>query len=298
MESGISPVRGEWVTRKIWHFGFHGIAAILKGTAAMPPDYHMHTPLCNHATGHPADYVREAMRKGLPEIGFADHNPMPDAFDDWRMRIEQLPRYFEMIEEARAETPEYPIRLGLECDYIPGREGWITELAGMAEWDYFIGSVHYVSPGWAVDNPAYVGRYEETPPEELWTMYWTALERCVRSRLFDFIAHPDLVKIFGARPAGDLTRFYRPVVEALAECGVAFEINTAGLRKPVHEIYPALDFLKLAREAGVGLLINSDAHMPSQVGMDFAAGVALAREAGYTTTLRLEKRRGSEVKLG
>jgi len=263
----------------------------------MLPDYHMHTPLCNHASGHPADYVREAIRKGLPEIGFSDHNPMPEPLDDWRMSIDQLPRYFELIDEARAQTPDFPIRLGLECDYIPGRESWITELAAMAPWDYLIGSVHYLSPGWAVDNPAYAGRYQQTPPEELWTMYWTTLERAIRSRLFDFIAHPDLVKIFGARPGGDLTRFYLPVITALAECNTAFEINTAGLRKPVHEIYPSLDFLKLAREAGIPLLINSDAHTPAQVGADFPAAIALAKQAGYTSTLRYINRQPIPVPL-
>lgn len=263
----------------------------------MNPDYHMHTPLCHHATGHPAEYAQEAMRKGLPEIGFAEHNPMPEQFDDWRMAIGDLPRYFEMIEEAREKTPGFPIRLGLECDYFSGQEEWILELAGMARWDYLIGSVHYLTQGWAVDNPAHIGRYREYPPEELWTIYWAAYERCVRTRLFDFVAHPDLVKIFGARPAGDLNRFYEPVVAALAECGGAFEINTAGLRKPVREIYPALDFLKLARAANVPLVINSDAHAPEQVGMDFDAARVLAREAGYTTSLRFQSRKRTELPL-
>jgi histidinol-phosphatase (PHP family) len=263
----------------------------------MNADYHMHTPLCRHATGHPVEYAREAIRKGLPEIGFADHNPMQQHFDDWRMEFGELPRYFEMIEEAREQAPEIPIRLGLECDYLPGQEQWIAKLARLAQWDYLIGSVHYLTPDWAVDNPAYVGRYHQQPPEELWTMYWRAAEKCVRSRLFDFIAHPDLVKIFGARPDGDLNRFYEPVVAALAECGGAFEINTAGLRKPVQEIYPALGFLKLAREAGVPLVINSDAHQPGQVGMDFEAARALAREAGYTSSLRFRNRQRTETPL-
>jgi histidinol-phosphatase (PHP family) len=263
----------------------------------MNPDYHMHTPLCHHASGHPSEYVREAMRRGLPEIGFADHNPMPEHFDGWRMDIGDLPRYFALVEEAREKTPGFPIRLGLECDYFPGQEEWIAKLAGMAQWDYLIGSVHYLTPDWAVDNPAYVGRYHQCPPEELWAMYWSASERCVRSRLFDFIAHPDLVKIFGARPAGDLNRYYEPVIAALAECGGAFEINTAGLRKPVREIYPAPGFLKLAREAGVPLVINSDAHMPGQVGMDFDAARVLAREAGYETSLRFQGRERREVEL-
>jgi len=167
----------------------------------------------------------------------------------------------------------------------------------MARWDYLIGSVHYLTRDWAVDDPAYVGRYHDFPPEELWGMYWSACERCVRSRLFDFIAHPDLVKIFGSRPPGDLNRYYEPVVAALAECGGAFEINTAGLRKPVHELYPALDFLKLARQAGVPLVINSDAHAPEQVGMDFDAARALARQAGYETSLRFKERQRTELPL-
>jgi histidinol-phosphatase (PHP family) len=263
----------------------------------MNPDYHMHTPLCRHATGHPVEYAREAMRKGLPEIGFADHNPMPKPFDDWRMDIGDLPRYFELVEEARAQLPGFPIRLGLECDFIAGQEDWIHKLAGMADWDYLIGSVHYLTPDWAVDNPAYVGRYHEYPADELWTMYWSAAEKCARSGLFDFIAHPDLVKIFGARPEGDLARFYEPVIAALADTGGAFEINTAGLRKPVHELYPALGFLQLARQAGVQLVINSDAHAPGQVGMDFDAARTLAREAGYTTSLHFIGRKRTEMPL-
>jgi histidinol-phosphatase (PHP family) len=87
------------------------------------------------------------------------------------------------------------------------------------------------------------------------------------------------------------------VIAALAECGGAFEINTAGLRKPVHEMYPALGFLKLAREAGVPLVINSDAHAPEQVGMDFDAARALARQAGYTTSLRFQGRKRTELPL-
>ena len=59
--------------------------------------------------------------------------------------------------------------------------------------------------------------------------------------LFDILAHPDLVKMWGrrapvagARPALPL----RAAVEAIAETGIAVEVSTAGLRKPVGEIYP------------------------------------------------------------
>lgn len=263
----------------------------------MIADYHMHTPLCGHATGTPVEYARAAVERGLAEIGFADHNPMPTQFDDWRMAVSELPRYFDLVQEAHEAVPQLPIRLGLECDFLANGEPWIEKLAAMADWDYLIGSVHYIAPGWDVDNPKWIGRFDEQPVEEIWTLYWRAYEQAIRSRLFDFVAHPDLVKKFGHRPAGDLRAYYGPSISALAETGVAIEINTAGLRKPVGEMYPSLEFLKMAREAGVSLTINSDAHAPEEVGADFEKAIALAKEAGYAELVRFEKRHRRMVPL-
>ncbi|XHR28859.1 MAG: histidinol-phosphatase [Chthoniobacteraceae bacterium] len=263
-------------------------------------DYHTHTPLCHHAQGWPRDYAQAAVERGLDELGLADHSPMParlEPFDDWRMSLADLPRYFEAVDEARAAFPQLPIRLGLEVDYLPGHEAWIEELSGMARWDYLIGSVHYIAPGWDIDNPAHISRFESGSVEEIWELYFKALEACVHTRAFDFIAHPDLPKKFGHRPKGDLRRFYEPVIAALAETGTAFEINTAGLRKPAGECYPDALFLRLAHEAGARLLINSDAHAPAEVGANFADALALAKAAGFTELVRLEGRRKTLIPL-
>ena len=257
----------------------------------MQADFHMHTPLCHHATGSPADYARAAIERGVPEIGFADHNPMPEYFDDWRMSLEDLPAYIESVEMARRQFPKLPIRLGMEVDFIPGQEAWIEKLAGMADWDYFIGSVHYIAPGWDVDNPKLISRFQEHPVEEIWELYWHAYGQCIRSGLFDFVAHPDLVKKFGHRPGGDLRKFYEPAVQALSDAKIAFEINTAGLRKPAAELYPSREFVEMAFEAGIPLLTNSDAHAPEEVGADFDQARALAVEIGYRELVRFEKRR-------
>ncbi len=254
-------------------------------------DYHLHTLLCRHAIGTPLDYARVAVAKGLSEIGFADHNPMPAPFDDWRMSIHELPRYIEMVQQAREAFPQLQIRLGLECDFIAGQEAWIEKLAGLADWDFLIGSVHYIAPGWDVDNPKWIGRFREQPVAEIWAMYWKIYEQCIRSGLFDFVAHPDLPKKFGFKPDGDLRPFYEPSIRALAEKNVAVEINTAGLRKPVQELYPSREFLEMAHAAGVPLLINSDAHAAEEVGADFAPATVLAREVGYRELARFEKRR-------
>jgi histidinol-phosphatase (PHP family) len=215
------------------------------------------------------------------------------------MDIEKIPEYLELVAVARAENPEIPVRIGLECDYFPGEESWIEKLAAMHDWDYVIGSVHYISPEWAVDDPAprWVGRWDATPVEEVWRDYWDRLASAASSRLFDFIGHPDLVKIFNRVPAGDLRPYYESTISALAESGTAIEINTAGLRKPVNELYPAPGFLVLAQEAGVALTINSDAHKPADVARDFDKARDLARACGYAETIRLEKRRRRSVPL-
>lgn len=267
----------------------------------MLADYHVHTPLCRHAVGEPSAYVAVARARGLDEIGFSDHCPMPgtDGFDDWRMGRDDLPRYLEMVRAAREQAAPFPVRLGLECDFIAGYEDWIAELAGLAPWDYLIGSVHYIAPGWAVDDPQWIGKFtaSHTATEEIWTAYWQAYERCIASGLFDFVAHPDLVKKFGHRPPGDLRRFYEPAVAAAAAGNVAVEVSTAGLRKPVGELYPAADFLALAHAAGVPVVINSDAHAPEEVGLDFPRAAEAVRAAGYTETTRFAGRTRVTVPL-
>jgi histidinol-phosphatase (PHP family) len=252
-------------------------------------DYHVHTPLCRHAVGQPKEFVAAAKRAGLSELGFADHNPMPEQFDQWRMLIEELPVYLEFVAEAR--SLDFPVKLGLECDFIPGFQGWIEKLASETAWDYLFGSVHYIAPGWDVDNPRFLGRFTEGSVEEIWDLYWDRFVQCIRSRIFDVVSHPDLPKKFGHRPSGDLRRYYEPAVAALADANIAYEINTAGLRKDALEMYPAREFVELAAQAGVPVLINSDAHAPAEVGYEFPLARRLAMDAGYKTIARFSERR-------
>ncbi len=260
-------------------------------------DYHVHTPLCRHAEGWPVEFASRAVELGLVELGFSDHNPMAAAFDDWRMLREELPRYLESIQEARSAFPGLPIRLGLEMDYLPKTEAWWEELRALAPWDYWIGSVHYLPDGTEVDHPKYISRHRDTDPELIWSAYWRAYEECIRSGWFHFVAHPDLPKKFGYRPKGDLRRFYEPTIQALVDTGVAYEINTAGLRKDCRELYPAREFVELARDAGVPVLINSDAHAVSELGAGFREAVELLKECGYQETLRFELGRPLRVPL-
>jgi histidinol-phosphatase (PHP family) len=265
----------------------------------MPADYHTHTPLCHHAEGTPEQYIDAALAAGVAEYGISDHAPArPEPYDDWRMLESDLPTYFQWVETARTRAAgRIPVRLGLECEWLPGCERWIEDLASRADWDYLIGSIHYLSD-WDFDNPKWLGRWAEADLEETWSRYWEEYAGMARSGLFDFLGHPDLIKKFAYRPDGDLKHFYEPAIEAIASAGCAIELNTTGWHKPCEEQYPAFDFLVLARGAGIPLLINSDAHAPDQVARGFEKAIALAREAGFSETALFDKRQRSAMALG
>lgn len=264
----------------------------------MPADYHTHTPLCHHAVGEPQEYVAAALMAGLTEYGVSCHAPVQEEpFDDWRMLSSDLPAYFNWVDTARDYAQgRIPVRLGLECDWLPGCEQWITELTQRAEWDYLIGSVHYLG-GWNFDNPYRLKSWAEVEVEQAWTLYWEQYCAMALSGLFDFLGHPDLIKKFSHRPNGDLKRFYEPAIDAIKIGNCAIELNTTGWHKPCEEQYPAADFLSLACSAGIPLLLSSDAHAPGEVARDFDRATALALETGYQETLLFDKRSATPVKL-
>ncbi|MES2997159.1 MAG: histidinol-phosphatase HisJ family protein [Verrucomicrobiota bacterium] len=257
----------------------------------MPADYHSHTPLCRHATGVPAAYVDAAIAAGLSEYGISDHAPQsPEPFDDWRMREDQLPEYFDWLASARDHAAgRIPVRAGLECDWLPGNERWIENLATRYPWDYLIGSVHYLG-SWDFDNPGKISIWSTSDVEDIWVRYWKTYGEMAATGFFDILGHPDLVKKFGNVPGGDLNRFYEPAIDAIASSGAAIEINTAGWHKPCADAYPDSAFLELACSAGVPLVISSDAHAPAEVGRDFAKAINRAKSAGYRETLLFNQR--------
>jgi histidinol-phosphatase (PHP family) len=256
-----------------------------------PADYHMHTPLCLHATGEPTDYAARAAALGFAEIGFSDHSPMrQDNFDTWRMNFDKLAEYVEKARKARKDFPQLTIKLALEVDYLPGQEEWIRELAGLYPWDYFIGSVHYVSDSWAIDNPDKLSEWKKRDPYEVWSVYFDWLTRAADSGLFEIIGHADLPKKFAIYPERDCTPLFERFLKAAAKKNVAIELNTAGLRKDCREIYPSPKIVQLAKTNGVPITFGSDAHAPGEVGMNFTEALRLARNAGYTHWRRFAKR--------
>jgi histidinol-phosphatase (PHP family) len=173
-------------------------------------------------------------------------------------------------------------------DFIPGREDWIRELAGMHGWDFFLGSVHYIGD-WPVDLSA--KNWEGRDVEATWREYFELWKQAARSRLFDSLAHPDLPKKFNLKPKTNFSNVYEAALLAAADAEVAIEVSTAGLRKPCREIYPSEEFLLIARRLNVPVSLGSDAHLPQEVGQDFDKAITLLRKCGYDEICQFTQRK-------
>lgn len=254
------------------------------------PDYHIHTPFCGHAGGEMIDYVRSAAASGLPEMGFADHLPLFHIDDPTlAMSHEDLPAYIAAVQEIQATQREIPVRLGIEADYVKEHLDDVAEVLARYEFDYIYGSVHFIS-GWGFDQSRFKYEFERRDIDQVYEAYFELVMEAARTGLFDVMTHLDVVKKYGHRPTVDLTDLYRRVGEVLYKSGVAIELNSSGLRKPVAEVYPSLEVLKIMHEYEVPITFGSDAHKPSQVGRDFDTLLSLARDAGYLDYVRFSGR--------
>jgi histidinol-phosphatase (PHP family) len=250
-----------------------------------------------HDTWSVEPFVAAARAAGVDEIGFTEHvYYFRQTRSLWTVPYQtercvyDLEAYVDAIVQARERG--LPVKLGLEVDYVTGREDETRELLSPYPWDYLLGSVHFID-GLGVDGEPRL--LDAVGVEEAWRRYFESLAAAARSGLFDSLSHPDLVKIFGERPA---SFDYAPVADAVAAAGVAVEVSTAGLRKPVGELYPHPEFLAACRAQGVPVTLGSDAHSPDVVGRDFDRARALLRSAGYDTVTVFERREARQEVLG
>lgn len=273
----------------------------------MLTDYHLHlrpdeldATAERHFTGeNVARYLEAAERAGVGELGVSEHvYRFRDALAVWRhpfweeQATDDLAAYCEFVRST-------PLRLGIEMDFVPGAEDRIAELLAAHDFDYVVGSVHFLGYP-AVDHPDF-DAWRLEGPDWVWSRYFDLVARAARSGLFDILGHPDLVKVWGAErpaPQRDPRLHYEPAIEAIAESGIAVEVSTAGLRKPVGEIYPARPFAEMCAQAGAAFSLSSDAHLPEQVGYAYDRAVDFLRGLGVERIAVFEGRERRLEKLG
>lgn len=264
-------------------------------------DYHTHTHLCNHATGNPSEYLAAAEAAGLSEIGVSDHTPWPRGYDKkWRMAPEQFPVYREYVAEMRSIRSGVKVKFALEVDWVSGKMEEVYPHLENEPFDYLICSIHYTDD-LPFDNPDKRKAVWEVEgrPEWIWHRYYELMQEMVNAGRFDIIGHFDLPKKFGNRAPDtpEKEQAINDILSAAEANNTAIEINTAGLRKPVKELYPQFEILKNAANHGVMLTFGSDAHAPEEVGANFAEAIAMAKEAGFSEYCSFEQRKPIRHKL-
>jgi histidinol-phosphatase (PHP family) len=251
-------------------------------------DYHLHLERGPYTREWLERFLVAGQARGVAEFGVTEHghrfreglavldNPWVRSHD-----LLDLAEYTGFI--GRMADEGLPVRLGLELDFLPGRAAASRELVARAPFDFVIGSVHWLD-GWGFDFVGHeecLAEWRRRDTREVYARYFALLAQAAESRLFDVLGHADLVKIMGFHPEEPWHELADEAVAAIAAAGVAVEVNTAGLRKPVGEMYPGAWLLRRLREGGVPVTIGSDAHLPEDCGRDFDRAVALLRSCGY-----------------
>ena len=268
----------------------------------MLTDYHVHlrpddegTTASEYFTAANAERYREvAGERGIGELGVSEHvHRFVQSLDVWTHPWWRQNAHDDIDSYCAFVREETDLRLGIEADFVAGREDRMASLLDAREWDYVVGAVHFLRDE-AVDmRGSDWDVWRSGDPEKVWRRYFETLGEAARTGMFDILAHPDLVKVWGGdapMPDGDLRRFYELAMDGIADSDVAIEVSTAGLRKPVGEIYPATPLLEMCLEAGRPVALSSDAHAPEDLGHEYERAVAWLADVGVTELAVFEGR--------
>ena len=212
-------------------------------------------------------FLAEASRRGLKEIGFADHDYY------WNQMN------FSLIREVAEDYPQLEVRIGLEAEYRPHEEGRIKNLLNQFPFDFVIGSVHEFD-GWVFDILEEEHMHHKKNADEFYARYFEVVTLAAKSGLFTTIGHLDLIKVFGVRPGKDILTLADEALTAVAEHGLVLEVNTNGRYKPVQEFYPEKRLMEEIMRRGIEFTLGSDAHSAENVGRDLEEASQLLRQIG------------------
>lgn len=275
----------------------------------MLTDYHLHlrsdaldATAAEHFTQSNVERYRAiAGERGIAELGVSEHvYRFKQALEVWRHPFWQQYAHDDLDSYCAFVREQSDLRLGIEADFIFGGEDRMANLLEARDFDYVVGSVHFMREG-AVDMDDYSVWEQGRSAEEVWRRYFQTIGEAAASGLFDVLAHPDLVKYWGRErplPEGDLRRYYELAMDGIAQSGIAVEVSTAGLRKHAGEIYPAPAFLQMCLQAGAPIALSSDAHRPQDVGADYDRALELLEGLGVSELCVFDRRERSLQPLG
>lgn len=229
-------------------------------------DFHVHTTWCD-GKDTPETIVEAALAKGMIRLGFSGHSHTPHD-ESYCMSYEDTARYRQEIASLQEKyRGRISIFCGIELDYFSDQRA--------EDFDYAIGSVHYIKVGddyVPVDEkPTYLveaaQRYFDGDMYSLIELYYRQEGDVIVRTKADLIGHFDLITKFNE--GGKLFDENDPryVAAACAACdsllrtGVPFEVNTGAISRGWRtRPYPAPFILKQIAENGGKVVLSSDSH--------------------------------------
>jgi len=249
-------------------------------------DLHNHTTRCNHAKGSMENYIKRAIELGVDIYGFSEHAPM-DFDQHYRLKFEEMNAYVLDVKHLKEKyQDDIKILLGYEVDYLKGH---LDNRVLDADVDYLIGSVHFLGE-WGFDNPEFIDEYKNKNINDIWQEYFDSIEDMAKTEQFNIVGHLDLIKVFNFMPTKDIRLIASKALKTIKKSNMVIELNSAGLRKPVKEIYPSPLLLEMAYELDIPITFSSDAHAIGQIGYKYEEATQLAKKIGYTQAVTFEQR--------
>lgn len=267
-------------------------------------DYHVHERHSRDAaTAMIPEYIASAEARGIHEIAFTTHfiTVGPDVAIS--IREDEISDYIEEIHRAQANT-KVRLLAGLEVDYFASEERHLEQVLGNHDFDFILGSTHYVNGVDIGSQTQAEGFFAGRPIKRAADEYYKVWKRAIESGLFDVMAHPDYwrkyLHFYGKTASwSEYGSTVFDALEAAADNDVGIEVNTAGERAGTGHFYPLQEFLVASNEAGIeNVTIGSDSHTAGTLGYRLDEAVRLLRDAGFTSISSYEKRRGRRRPIG
>lgn len=265
-------------------------------------DYHMHLEKGEFTKEWWKKFYNSELENGIEEVGVSEH---AHRFVEARYIYKHLPytekwcdssleKYIDFMEELRNI---YNVKIGIEMDYFPEKEDEIRDFLEKYDvFDYVLGSVHWLRSGFGFDIDPNDPRWSNDL-EEIFMDYFDRVKMAINSKLFDIIAHLDLIKLWGVPLPENIKEIYEDVAKVIANSGIILEINTSGLRRPVKEIYPSPKFLEVISKYDVPITFGSDAHLPEDAGEFIRDACNLVKNLGFRKLAVFNRRKPEFVNL-